>query len=193
MSKIIPGKIICKRKIQSSTYPGIIYTTSIYENCVSCTCPAGGNKMLCKHVIKVVYDNFELIKREYPHFVKELIEYIEVKNDPNTSVQKLKKYASKLVYVDKLIKEESYKNSEKYEKYKEIEENSITELYRNTDEDTKKGLKYGCTGCLSIFLVPVCIFLGSSNNNLYFGLFIFLIIALIFFIKAVIALSKNNF
>ena len=47
MQKIIPGNIIEQKNVKSSSSENI-YTVTLYDNCVSCTCPAGGRKTFSK-------------------------------------------------------------------------------------------------------------------------------------------------
>ncbi len=103
------GNIILEKQIKSKT-SGNIYSVFVYENAIACTCPAGGKKQICKHMINVVYDNLDYIKDKSPEFFSKLMQAIEVKNNKNISYEdKLKEYA-KIVYLNKNIVDESIKN-----------------------------------------------------------------------------------
>jgi len=61
MTKLEPQKLITKKTIKSKTSDNI-YTVWVFDNCVACTCPAGGKRQLCKHIIEIVHENLEQIK-----------------------------------------------------------------------------------------------------------------------------------
>ena len=103
------GNIILEKQIKSKT-SGNVYSVFIYENAIACTCPAGGKKQICKHMINVVYDNLDYINAKTPEFFNKLMQAIEIKNNKNISYEdKLKEYA-KIIYLNKNIVDESIKN-----------------------------------------------------------------------------------
>jgi len=123
MTKLEPQKLITKKTIKSKTSDNI-YTVWVFDNCVACTCPAGGKKQLCKHIIEIVHENLEQIKEASPEFFNKLMYAIEVKYNKNiANEEKLKEYA-KVVYLNKDIAQESIENIKGIEKSdrKELEQ-----------------------------------------------------------------------
>ncbi len=110
MEKIIPGEILAQEEIKSSSSNNI-YIATIYDNCISCTCPAGGRKTLCKHLISVIHNNLELIKQKNINFYNELITLLETKNDRIHDIEAFKSLSNKLIYSNKDIAQASFKNS----------------------------------------------------------------------------------
>lgn len=80
---LVPGSVIEKREFKSSSSNNI-YTTILYDNCVSCNCPAGGRKSHCKHVEKLVADNLNLLLNEYPDFAAILCKIFSKSTDKET-------------------------------------------------------------------------------------------------------------
>lgn len=110
MEKLLPGELIVKETIKSKTSNNE-YEVFIFDNCIACTCPAGGKKQLCKHLISVIHSNLELIIDKAPDFSKHLKNLIMLKQDKNISqVEKLKEYG-KFIYSNKDIAETSHKNT----------------------------------------------------------------------------------
>ncbi len=109
--KIIPGKIIFREQIKSSSSKNI-YTVTIYDNCISCTCPAGGKQMLCKHVIEIIHKNFEKLREQIPEFFAILIKFIEAKNNKSVDRNLLQQYAKEIIYLNKEITEKAHNNKE---------------------------------------------------------------------------------
>lgn len=103
------GNIIIEKQIKSKTSDNI-YSVFIFENAIACTCPAGGKKQICKHMINVAHDNLDYIKEVSPEFFNKLMHAIEIKCNKNISYDdKLKEYA-KVVYLDKNITSISIEN-----------------------------------------------------------------------------------
>lgn len=103
------GNLIIEKQIKSKSSNNI-YTVFVFENAIACTCPAGGKKQLCKHMISVVHEHLEKIKNENPIFCEKLINTIEIKNNKNIPYsEKIKEYA-KIVYLDKNITAVSIEN-----------------------------------------------------------------------------------
>ena len=100
-TKLIHGKIIAQEEIKSSSSDNV-YEVTLYDNCISCTCPAGGKKCLCKHMVKVLHDNIEILQKEYPIFYKKISEALEMKKQLET---KQKNYFYKIL-VDKNTKKQ---------------------------------------------------------------------------------------
>ena len=53
-----PSNIILEKQIKSKTSDNV-YTVVIFDNAIACTCPAGGKKQICKHMVSVVHENLE--------------------------------------------------------------------------------------------------------------------------------------
>lgn len=100
-----PGKLIIKENIKSKTSNNE-YEVYIFDNCIACTCPAGGKKQLCKHLISVIHKNLELIQKTAPEFSAQLLALIELK----------------IMYSNKDIAASSHKNTQ------EIKDSDIREL-----------------------------------------------------------------
>ena len=116
-----PKNLIVHETIKSKTSNNE-YDVYIFDNCIACTCPAGGKKQLCKHLISTVHKNFELIKQTSPDFCKQLGSLIELKQNKNVSQEeKLKEYA-KFIYSNKDIAAAAHKNQQ------EIIDSDIREL-----------------------------------------------------------------
>lgn len=94
---IIPGHIIEQREFKSSSSNNI-YTTILYDNCFACTCPAGGRRMHCKHVEKLISDNMDLLLNKFPDFAEKVCKIFSKDTD---------KEQKKILY-----KELSYSNKE---------------------------------------------------------------------------------
>ncbi len=77
---ITPGQIIEQREFKSSSSNNM-YTTILFDNCFSCTCPAGGRRMHCKHVEKLIKDNLEFLLNNYPEYADKIGKIFSVKTD----------------------------------------------------------------------------------------------------------------
>lgn len=116
------GNVIVEKKVKSKTSDNI-YSVFVFENAIACTCPAGGKKQICKHMINVVHEHLEDIREKAPIFFKKLMHAIEIKQDKNISYEeKLQEYA-KVVYLDKSITTVSINNIKNLEKSDKIELN----------------------------------------------------------------------
>ena len=110
MGKITPGQIIAQEEVKSSSSDNV-YMVILFDNCIVCTCPAGGRKTFCKHMLEVVYKNLELIKHTNKQFYDDLALLLEMKNDKYHDVAAFKELSSKLIYSDKEIALEAHLNS----------------------------------------------------------------------------------
>ncbi|MCQ2789095.1 MAG: hypothetical protein MJ229_01830 [bacterium] len=108
--KLVPKEIIEQREFKSSSSNNI-YITTLYSNCVSCTCPAGGKKQMCKHIKKIVFDNIEKIKTINPEFYDLLQTVLEACNSKILTQEEKREIYSKIVSVDKGVAEAAYLNS----------------------------------------------------------------------------------
>lgn len=155
-TKIIPGETIVREQIKSSSSNNI-YTVTIYDNCVSCTCPAGGKRMLCKHVIEVVHRNFEKIKKQSPDFFAALMEFIKARNDESIDRDLLKQYTKKIIYVNKEITKKAYNNKLNLDFADEEPSKEPTQNCKvPTSSDFKNCPKCGCLYDKSFKLCPTC-------------------------------------
>lgn len=119
--KLEPETLITHKTVQSKSSNNE-YEVFIFNNCVACTCPAGGKKQLCKHLIAAIHENLELINRQAPDFCKQLVDLIELKQNKDIpQTKKLEEYA-KVIYANKEITAASYQNTIG------IEESDIEEL-----------------------------------------------------------------
>ena len=110
MGKIIPGEILAQEEIKSSSSDNV-YTVILFENCIACTCPAGGRKTFCKHMVEVVYNYLEQIKETNINFYNDLILLLEMKNDKYHDIEVFKELSHKLIHSDKEIAREAHLNS----------------------------------------------------------------------------------
>lgn len=107
---IEPKNLIIHETVKSKTSNNE-YEIFIFDNCIACTCPAGGKKQLCKHLISTIHKNLEIINNINPDFCKQLCNLIELKQNKNISQdEKLKEYA-KFIYSNKDIAAASHKNT----------------------------------------------------------------------------------
>ena len=118
MTKLEPHNVIKREEIKSSSSDNI-YEVTLYDNCISCTCPAGGKKSLCKHMIKVLHDNIEILQKEYPIFYKKISEALEMKNDKYKDIDEYKEVLEDIIYVNKAIAEKAHDNSTAVTKHPE--------------------------------------------------------------------------
>ena len=110
MNKIIPSGILAQEEVKSSSSDNV-YTVILFENCIACTCPAGGRKTFCKHMVETVYNHLEKIKETNIDFYNDLAILLEMKNDRNHDINKFKELSAKLIYSDKEIAQQAAINS----------------------------------------------------------------------------------
>ena len=113
MKKVLPNEILLQENVMSSTSDNV-YIVTLYDNCLSCTCPAGGRKTFCKHMQSIVYNNLELIKEKNIEFYNNLVQLLEMKNDKNHNVDVFKEICQSVIYTDRSISQEAYKNTLDY-------------------------------------------------------------------------------
>lgn len=89
-----------------------VYTTILFKDCLACTCPAGGRKMFCKHMVNIVHKNLELIKETNQEFYKDLIRILELKFANNREFEELDKLSHKVIFCNKEIALAAYINAE---------------------------------------------------------------------------------
>lgn len=125
-----PRDLIVHETIKSKTSNNE-YDVYIFDNCIACTCPAGGKRQLCKHLISTIHKNLELIKQTSPDFCKQLGNLIELKQNKNVSQEeKLKEYA-KFIYSNKNIAAAAHKNQQEIIDSDIRELNELSELLLN--------------------------------------------------------------
>lgn len=108
--QIKPDKLIISEEVKSS-FSNNLYTVNIYNNCVSCNCPAGGKKQLCKHIISTVFNNTDKIKNEAPEFFEVLLNVFEIKNSKKVSQEQKKELYEQIMYVDAKIANKAYEHT----------------------------------------------------------------------------------
>ena len=100
---IIERNIILQDKIQSSSSDSI-YIVTVYNNGISCTCPAGSHHTYCKHMQTVVNKNFDLIKDKADAvFLQKLEKRSEIKAIQEELENKIKKLKKEYPLIDKEI------------------------------------------------------------------------------------------
>lgn len=77
---ITPGQIIEQREFKSSSSNNV-YTTILFDNCFACTCPAGGRRMHCKHVERLVHDNMNILLNKFPEFAEQVCKIFSKETD----------------------------------------------------------------------------------------------------------------
>lgn len=112
MEKLIPGKILAQEEVKSSSSDNV-YTVTICDNCIVCTCPAGGTQTPCKHMREVFFKHLELIKEVNIDFYNDLWLLFEMKNDKYHNPSEYKELSKKLIYTDKEISLEAHLNKVK--------------------------------------------------------------------------------
>lgn len=110
MEKIIPGEILAQETVKSSSSDNV-YTVTLYDNCISCNCPAGGRKTFCKHMVAIVHKNLELIRETNTDFYNNLALLLEMKNDKNHNINEFKELSVKLICSNKTIANQAYHNA----------------------------------------------------------------------------------
>ena len=90
-----------------------VYTTVLFDDCISCNCPAGGRKSFCKHMVAIIHKNLELIKSMNINFYNDLITALEMKNNPNKNLQAYVKLLNQIIYVNKDIALQAFIHAEK--------------------------------------------------------------------------------
>lgn len=124
-----PESLIVHENIKSKTSNNE-YDVFIFENCIACTCPAGGKKQLCKHLISTIHKNLEIINSAAPDFCMQLVDLIELKQNKNISQEeKLQEYA-KYIYVNKEISTLAYKHTQEIAESDVQELEELAELFR---------------------------------------------------------------
>lgn len=78
-----------------------VYTTILFNDCMSCNCPAGGRRSFCKHLVSIVHKNLELIKATNMDFYKNLGLALEMKNNPEKDLPTYTELLKKIIYVNK--------------------------------------------------------------------------------------------
>ena len=129
MGKIIPGEILAQEEVKSSSSDNV-YTVILYDNCISCTCPAGGRKTFCKHMNNIVHKNSEAIKNT--NFYNDLALFLELKNNKEKNFELLKEFQNRIIYSNKEVANEAFLNSaffkEERNKKNDIAENIANDI-----------------------------------------------------------------
>ena len=104
-------EVLIAQKIFCSTSSDNEYITKIGNNFISCTCPAGGRKQLCKHIREIILENIEQIKVSNPEFYTLLQEALDAQNSNVLTQEEKKEIYSKIIKVDKETAEAAYNNT----------------------------------------------------------------------------------
>ncbi len=136
MSKIEPGQIIATEEIKSSSSDNV-YIVTLYDNCISCTCPAGGKKTLCKHALSVINQNLDFLRDNCPAFYNQISEIIKTKKLPN-SKELYKQLASEIIFVNRELAEKSHDNAINIKTSTKRNFENIIEIIENTFNDNQK-------------------------------------------------------
>lgn len=135
MEKIIPGEILAQEEIKSSSSDNI-YTVTLYDNCVSCNCPAGGRKTLCKHALSVLSKNTELIKNVNGEFYNKIDVLFQLKKLGNK--EDYKKLSEEILFVDKQIAQQAHNKATKVKNEKDHQFTSLIDsIEKNFDNEQK--------------------------------------------------------
>lgn len=130
--------VILSEEIKSSSSNNV-YTVTVYQNQISCTCPAGGSKTLCKHMIEVIKKHSEELKQQTPEFLSEITNLIDAKKNKTKTKEEIKELSAKLIFVNRAISEKAHDNARftKHHQYEEKDQRHIdTELIINEIEKT---------------------------------------------------------
>lgn len=128
-NKIVPRNILAQEEVKSSSSDNT-YIVTIFDNCISCTCPAGGRKTFCKHMLTIVHQNLEQIEKVNLEFYKDLILLLEMKNDKNQDYEAFKELSAKLIHSDKGIAQQAALNSVAYSENRK-NKNNFAEIVAN--------------------------------------------------------------
>lgn len=137
MPNVIHGKTIATEDIKSSSSNNV-YTVTLYDNCISCTCPAGGRKSFCKHMVSMLYENIELLKNEHKQFYKDVRLLLELKNNKNHDIEKYKNLCNKVIFVNRNIAEKAHNNAAILKEESSTELAYIIELIENNFSQEEK-------------------------------------------------------
>lgn len=159
--KIIPGNLLLNETIKSKTSNNI-YEIFFFDNCVACTCPAGGRRTLCKHIIQVFHDNFELIKEQAPVLFEKLLKTIEIKNNKSISKDEKNEAYMEIIYSNKEISEKSHLNTIEIE---ESDKREIEELCKILESDSDLSLVF-YDFLKQLRTDPYSVFISKKNESI---------------------------
>ena len=113
IKKLIPETLILQKQIESTSSDNV-YDVLIFTNCVACTCPAGGRKQLCKHIITTFEENIDLLNSKAPLLSKKLVTLLKIKNDKKIDSKErkeaVKELSAEIIYLDATISGIATKN-----------------------------------------------------------------------------------
>lgn len=101
--------VICSEDVKSSSSPNI-YKVTVYNGKISCTCPAGGKRTFCKHMLSIIKKNEDLIKTKNSEFYEKLKKLIMLKGNRYDSQDEYKQLMNELIFVNKAISEKAFDN-----------------------------------------------------------------------------------
>lgn len=99
MGKIIPGEILAQEEVKSSSSDNV-YTVILYDNCISCTCPAGNKKEYCEHMQNLVYKNWQVLKKTNIGFYNKTFVLKDGLYKASKDFVEYKLFADELIYID---------------------------------------------------------------------------------------------
>jgi len=129
--------ILIQKQVKSLSSENI-YNVTICNNCVMCDCPAGGKKILCKHIIEVFNENADIIKEKSPVFYNDMLQLISIKKDKNHNSDDLKKISDKLILTNKYIAQKSAENTSVLNKAQSTEKEQKEILINKIIENINK-------------------------------------------------------
>ena len=117
--------VIIAEDVKSSSSNNV-YKVTIYKDKISCTCPAGGKKTFCKHMLNTINKNVDLIKNNNISFYEQLQSLIELKQNHKGREEQFKKLSADLIFVNSSIAKTAHDNQIEFEKDK-IKQNVLYE------------------------------------------------------------------
>lgn len=136
MGKVIPGQLLAQEEVKSSSSNNV-YIITLYDNCISCNCPAGGRKTLCKHAISVLTKNLELLRSANIEFYNKIDVLLQLKKNGNK--EDYKKLSEEVIFVNKETAEQAHNKAVKIKNSKDnIFIQIIDSIESNFNNDQKK-------------------------------------------------------
>lgn len=137
MQKIEPGQFVLEEQVKSSSSDSV-YTVRIYENCMSCNCPAGSKKTLCKHMLSVVKNNESTITENAQILKSGISQILALKSMPRYSKEELKKLSANFIYVNKEIAEAGHENAQRIKNSTKKDFENIVDLIESNFSENEK-------------------------------------------------------
>lgn len=106
----MPATPISSKEFKSSSSPAL-YTTTIYSDCISCTCQGGARKQLCKHMVELVHEQIDNIQLHHPALAEKIIAAMSAKNDPSINKNDRKGIYEKVIFVSREMADSAFEIS----------------------------------------------------------------------------------